>query len=305
VKDIPNVPWFLSLPACSAQVPCGDGAHTLRWTAGVLQLPSHADTEAELVLAALGGEKAGCVRVAEAWERHAQDLTVLEVGPRGPADQIMVSWENVPPDSEPGDSPHAGHGWVGMSGTVTASGPMRFPARPGYGPQRRLRQAIAAQLEQSRQRTTDLLRLLALGPAFSFRLAGHVAAANADRPTAANRPALRAALTARLAPIAEDWIGLHPDQVTGLLHAGDGWGSTELTGKGAATQLRIALPAGWLASVWACGLGLVARHLVVAVVRSGWPDAQVLAVRAPGAEPVLLDVHGEVGGPSDCVCWAI
>jgi hypothetical protein len=24
----------------------------------------------------------------------------------------------------------------------------------------------------------------------------------------------------------------------------------------------------------------------------GWPDARVRAVRAPGADPVLLDVHG-------------
>ena len=286
-------------------MPCGDGAHTLNWTAGVLRLPSHPDADAELVLAALGGEKAGCVRVAEAWERHTQDLTVLEIGPRGPADQIMVSWDNVPPDGEPGDIPHAGRGWVGMYGAATALGPMRIPARPGYGPQRRLPQAIAARLEQSRQRKTDLLRLLALGPAFSFRLAGHVVAANVERPTAANRPALRAALTARLAPIAEDWIGVYPDQVAGVLHDGKGWGSTELTGKGASTQLRFALPPGWLASVWACGLGLAARHLVVAVVRPGWPDAQVLALPAPGAEPVLLDVHGDVTGPGDCVSWAI
>jgi len=39
----------------------------------------------------------------------------------------------------------------------------------------------------------------------------------------------------------------------------------------------------------------------VAVDRAGWPDAQVLALPAPGADPVLLDVHargGPPGGPA-------
>ena len=64
------------------------GRHTVRWEAGSLRLPSHPDAEGELVLAALGGEKARCVEVAEAWARHTDDLSVLAIGPRGPADEI-------------------------------------------------------------------------------------------------------------------------------------------------------------------------------------------------------------------------
>ena len=71
------------------------GRHVVRWEAGALRLASHADPEAELVLAALGGEKARCVEVAEAWGRHAADLTMLGVGPRGPADEILVRWDDV------------------------------------------------------------------------------------------------------------------------------------------------------------------------------------------------------------------
>jgi hypothetical protein len=80
------------------------------------------------------------------------------------------------------------------------------------------------------------------------------------------------------------------------LHRGPGWGSVELTGRGEPRRLRASLPAGWLARVWAAGLALTGRHLVVAVDRAGWPDARVLALRAPGAEPVPLDVHGRAPG---------
>ena len=76
-------------------MPCGQGLHTVRWEAGTIRLPDHPDPEAELVLAALGGETARCVEVAEAWGRHAEDLTVLGIGPRSPADEIMVGWDDV------------------------------------------------------------------------------------------------------------------------------------------------------------------------------------------------------------------
>ena len=112
------------------------------------------------------------------------------------------------------------------------------------------------------------------------------------------RPALVAAITARLAPLAEQWLGIDPDQVVVTLHRGPGWGSAELTGRGGQRRLRVSLPAGWLARVWAAGLALTGRHLVVAVARAGWPDARVLALRAPGTEPVPLDVHGTAPGPT-------
>ena len=73
----------------------GQGLHVVRWEAGELRLAGHSDPEAELVLAALGGEKARCVEIAQAWNRHTADLTVLGIGPRGPADEIVVSWEDV------------------------------------------------------------------------------------------------------------------------------------------------------------------------------------------------------------------
>jgi hypothetical protein len=300
VSERPGVeqaPWFASLPPCQAEMPCGSGMHTVRWEAGQLRLLAHPDAEAELVLAALGGEQASCVRLAGAWGRHAEDPAVLDIGPRGPADHVTVSWDDLAQAQQRRQS-----GWVGFAGVASAgNSAIRFPMFRGHGP-RQSRQAIAAELERSRQRRADLMSLLALGTGFQLRLAGHVAAAHAARPAAASRPALSAAIAGRVAPAAAGWIGIDPGQVLGSLHDGGGWGTLALTGQNADRLLRVALPAGWLASVWACGLALVGRHLVVAVIEPGWPDARVLALRAPGAEPAALSVHG-TAGPEDTAHW--
>src|SRR5580704_19598676 len=95
MNSLPNGAWFTCLPSFQTQVPCGTGRHSVRWEAGSLELPSHPDAEGELVLAALGGDKARCVDVAQAWARHADDLSVLAIGPRGPGDQIAVGWDDV------------------------------------------------------------------------------------------------------------------------------------------------------------------------------------------------------------------
>ena len=159
-------------------------------------------------------------------------------------------------------------------------------------------EALAAQ-----RRRNDMLSLLALGYRFQVRLIGQVAATHAAQDGGAHvRPALVAAIAGRLGPVAEEWLGIDPDQVTVSLHSARSWGASELTGYGADRRLRISLPAGWLASVWACGLARVARHLVVAVEQPGWPRARVLGLRAPGAEPEPLDVHA---GPGDVPHWEV
>jgi hypothetical protein len=259
-------------------VPCGEGTHTLRWDAGTVQLPSHPDAEAELVLAALGGEKPGCVRLAEIWGRHTDDLSVLAIWPRGGDDRVTVDWDSVP-DPREARPP----GWTALSGGRVPRLATR-PTRPQQLPPGRI--SMQAEMERAAQRTADLLSLLALGPGFQLRLSGHVAAAHAAEP------AVEAALNGRLALVAEKWIGIDPDQVKASLHTGDGWGTAGMSGRGEERELTFTLPTTWLASVWACGLGLVGRRLVVAVTRPGWPDAQVLALPAPGADPAPLDVHG-------------
>ena len=299
-------PWFTSLPPCETLVPCGQGRHSVRWEAGELRLPSHADPEAELVLAALGGDKARCVEIAEAWQRHTADLTVLGIGPRGPADEVRVSWDDV---DAAGQAARGGSvGVLGYGAGPLASPPRAAMAKAAVRYRQHQQEAGAAS-----QRRLDMLSLLALGTGFQIRLAGQVVAAHADRLDEPDedgysiRPALKAALAGRVALVAEQWLGIDPDQVEVSLHRGAGWGSAELTGRGEQRRLRVSLPAWWLARVWACGLALTGRHLVVAVERAGWPDAQVLALRAPGAEPVSLSAHAvsHPSGAADAPHWEI
>jgi hypothetical protein len=359
VTDETNGPWFTSLPSCETEVPCGAGRHTVRWEAGSLLLPSHPDVEGELVLAALGGEKARCIELAGAWGRHTDDLSVLAIGPRGPTDEIAVGWDDVIAAAQASPGPRSAN----VPGLGGRPRPGALASRPGptmarvAARRRRVQEAALA----AQRRRNDILSLLALGHGFQVRLIGQVAATHAAHGGSAGhggttplappedaghggttplappedaghegttplappedaghegttplappeeqiRPALVAAIAGRLAPVAEEWLGIEPDQVVASLHRTPGWGSTELTGYGAARRLRVSLPAGWLASVWACGLARVGRYLVVAVDRPGWPQARVLGLRAPGAEPEPLDVHADPSGPGDVPHWEI
>jgi len=354
-------PWWALLPPAQAQVSCGEQAHRLLWEAGRLTAVDHSDAKAELVLAALGGDRSECVDLVEWWSRRGDDLEVLAVGPRSAADELTVT-----PESVAGFGAGQG-GWVAYapltSSRITArTGRMHAahqvrPWGPGlragpsiYGAMRRawgpatvmrrraalrataaMRRPLAAgaspsvrggpsssrrlpsrmqlardQMRHASDRRTELFSLLALGPEFQLRLSATVAAAWADGGGRAGdrdaaRPALVAALAGRLAPAAQAWLGVDPGRVDVALHQGEGWGRLALSGTGRERGLSAALPVGWLASVWAAGLAVTAGHLVVAVTAAAWPDATVLAVPEPGADPVILKVRavegdGEVGG---------
>ena len=298
-------PWFTSLPPCETLVPCGRGRHCVRWEAGELRLASHADPEAELVLAALGGDKARCVEIAEAWQRHTADLTVLGIGPRSPADEVTVSWDDVDAAGQVAQG--------GVSVLSYGAAPLASPPRAAIAAAAIRHHQHQQEAGEASQRRLDMLSLLALGTGFQIRLAGQVVAAYADQLDEPDelgrtiRSVLTAALAGRVALVAEQWLGIDPDQVEVSLYRGTGWGSVELTGRGEQRRLRVSLPAWWLARVWACGLALTGRHLVVAVERAGWPDARVLALSAPGAEPVSLSAHavGHPSGAADAPHWEI
>lgn len=304
--------WWRALPAVETWVPCGDAVHPVRWADGTLTLPAHPDPEGEAVLAALGGDKAHCLEVSEAWHRHGSDLDWFMVGPRDPDDEIEVSWDYV----QEFRSGSAG-GWSGrlLPGGPIGSRPMMLRGRAPHAPPRGVAVGSAGpagsgDLERLRARQLEMLTLLALGPALQLALSGQIAASwSADGPRAADTPghwpALEAALAGRLASAAEAWLGVDPDLVDARLAelgppAGKpvaGWGELQVTGAAAGLRLHAALPVSWLASVWAPGLAVVGRHLVVAVEQADWPDATVLAVPAPGRDPVQLRVHATGDDP--------
>jgi len=302
--------WWRALPALETWVPCGSGTHPVRFEDGALALPAHPDAEGELVLAALGGEKAHCVELAQAWSRWADELELLAVGPRSAADVIAISWDDVEEfrSSRPGWVGYAPHSSPMRPGRVTGrAGAWRAPGAgpggppPGGAP---MRHPLQDELDRLRSRQLDLLSLLALGPAFQISLAGAVAAAWSGRPAHGHGPALDAALNGRLAPAAAAWLGIDPDRVDVRRHDGPGWGRLEVTGTGSRRRLYGGLRLGWLASVWACGLAVAGGHLVVGVQHAAWPEATVLALREPGRAPEPVTVRAS-GTPGETAHWEV
>lgn len=292
--------WYLSLPAAESSVPCGGGTHTVRWEAGRLTLPAHPDAEAELVLGALGGDKPACVSLAETWDRHACDLAVLVAGPRSAADHVTVTWEQIAQQRTHWSGTGGGSG-TGPGRGAMFSAAVRVARRPSAGGMPAGWSAATTGVMAGRggeefarraKQRFELLELLALGPEFQFRLSGAVAAAWAADERAGERaerrPELTAALTGRFAPVAAEWLGIDPDAVTITPHEGPGWGTLSVTGTGTDRRLVGSLPVSWLCDVWACGLALAGGRLVVGVTQAGYPDAEVLALPAPGADPVIV-----------------
>jgi hypothetical protein len=279
-----SAPWWAALRPAESRISCGDGKHVLRWADGQLTAASHPDAEGELVLAALGGEKSECVAMVEAWGAHADDLDVLALGPRSPADQLAVTWDLVDTlrsviSPQPAGRPGPGH---------RPGGIQPAPRRPRSLPMRQ----VSPELQRAQARRAQLISLFALGRDFQLALSGTVAAAWSAGPApgrdlAAARPALTGALAGRLAPAAATWLGTDPDDVRATLHDGPGWGAVEL----ADGTLRAELPLRWLAAVWAAGLAVVDGHLVVDVLDAAWPDARVRALRRPGLPPAVLSIR--------------
>jgi hypothetical protein len=317
-------PWWALLPPADAQVSCGDAAHGLRWEDGRLTALDHPDAEGELVLAALGGDRSRCVDLIESWGRRGDDLQVLAAGPRSAADEVMLAAHTA--DAPAGPGAISGGGWFAYATPTARTYPAHrvwpWPRRPrptaamlarrqtavaaatarraGGGPVsgRRARwQQVRDQAGRATRRREELLSLLGLGPEFQMRLSATAAAAWADGGRRAGerdaaRPALIAALAGRLAPAAQAWLGIDPGRVDVSLHEDAGWGRLAPSGD----RLDATLPVGWLASVWAPGLSVIAGHLVVTVTEAAWPDATVLGVPEPGAEPVILKVRATGGG---------
>ena len=315
-------PWWALLPPAQTGVSCGGHTHQLRWSEGTLSALDHPDAEGERVLAALGGDRCECIDAVESWGAHGEDLEVLAIGPRSAADKLTIGPDEIaqlqggmwrPPASssilsyarlrprgtlpallrarltphraaQPLMSAFSSGAHIAGSGSAYV---MRGPRRQG-------------QPERDAERRAGLLSLLALGSEFQFRLSATVAAAWAEGGSRAGdagsrRPALVAALAGRVAPAAAAWLRTDPDLVDVAPHEGPGWGRLQASGTGSERRLSVALPVGWLASVWAAGIAVTAGHLIVAVTQAAWPDATVLGLPEPGADAVILKVRAVDG----------
>jgi hypothetical protein len=79
--------WWAGLAPAQAEVSCGGQQHRLRWAGGRLHALDHDDPEGEQIMVALGGT-CPCADFLAAWAEHTDDLGVLVLASRGPADPI-------------------------------------------------------------------------------------------------------------------------------------------------------------------------------------------------------------------------
>jgi len=304
-----TAPWWAAFGPADTTVRCGGASHRVEWAGGGLHAVEHPDAEGELVLAALGGASTPCLDLVRSWGRHSDDLSALAIGPRAPGDELTLTAAALAEIR----SARVGPGWSGMSpggtmalrraavtravtgvsGSSSVFGRMPGGGRAAGRPRSRPRMGFPG--PGNDESLAELLELLALGPAFQFRLCGAVADAwCAEGHQARSRravPALTAALAGRAAPAVGRWLGIDPGQVDAGLHTGEGWGEVRLAPAAGARRVHVRLPVSWLASVWAPGLAEVGGRMVVGVIDAAFPVARVLALATPAAAVAELTMR--------------
>ena len=265
-----STPWWQGVPPVAAPVSCDGHEHELRWASGDLRAPDHSDLEGEQILSALAGQRPACLAMLDAWAVHAEDLHVLVLASRGPADPVVVRLDEMSPA-----------GWTGSPAVGTAA-------------MRRRRAAVAAVMRGGGPAAGDqentLATLLSLGGPMQARLTATVAAAwrerlrdgaaPADAAAAAEaRPALHAALYGRVVATLRAWTG-RPDLRVALTMIPEGARpALARDGDGLAAEL----PFGWITEVWARGLGTCWDRFCLAVAPDG--DGWTLSAVGPDLAP--------------------
>lgn len=269
-------PWWVGLPSGAATVDCAEHSHRLRWDAGKLRALDHDDIESERTLAALGGQRCACVDVLDAWQRHADDLRVLVLASRGPADPLRAQ-RDPPAARRPG--PHSVRAGIRPARTsMTWSSYAPFYA--GFAGGRATSAGVAPD--------DELVTLLGLGGALPDRLFATVTAGWAQQlerggdAVVAARAALHAALYGRVAAAVRTWLGQSDAEVeVRMLGESEAPSLTEAGG-----AVHAAVPFGWLVGVWAKGLANVGGRFCLAATS---PDGRhwKLSTVAPDLGPPL------------------
>jgi len=265
--------WWRGLAPAQATIGCGGNSHRLRWEAGRIHALDHDDAESEQTLAALAGESCTCLDLIDAWDRHCEDIRVLVLGSRGPADilatqddpaaQLGVARPQVVAGG--GAGPRVSRARrVGTLSAMGRPGPSGWTSyAPGGGP---LQPARSRKV----QAENELVALVGLGGGLPDRLVATVAAAWQER------------LARRVFAVMRGWLGTSapPLQLT-------------MIGEKAAPKLisedghiRAELRFGWLLDVWAQGLAVV------------WGRFCLSANTDDGRMWTLTTVGPDVGPPS-------
>jgi hypothetical protein len=276
--------WWSALAPVTLPLTCSGHDHELRWAEGELSAPAHPDADRERALVALGADPSPCVQILDAWNRHANDLDVLVLASRGPADRFDESRRHFMPG--PGVRPFgiqahmvgyaslssvrpSGFGWWG-SGPMGSRGFMDDEVGPG----------------------DELARLLLLSAGLPHRLSATVIAAWAGRIDAGDErsmesaPALDAALYGRLRSALILWLGRSTKLQLIMQPPG-----ADLAVRSAGDTIHLELPFAWLRDVWANGLALVLDRFCLHAERSA-PDTWTLTTVDRDLDQRTLTITG-------------
>ncbi|MGQ0465698.1 MAG: hypothetical protein ACT4QG_10310 [Sporichthyaceae bacterium] len=261
------------LPAVDGTVACGGVRHRVRWADGDLRVLDHADPEGERILAVLGGEAPGCIALLEAWQRCCANPSLLPAC-TGLADRVRAAVSG----SEARTGIHLVSGLTASMSSSIRQGRLPWRTRAGTS-------ATLVSNSDGRSVREDLLLVLAAGGGLVDRLAAQAVTQWATRAEAGAADgvataALQDALTSRVWLALAGWLG--PDAANVAVELTDGQVAARVTDG----QWTVALPAGWLARVWAPRLAITAGRLVLAADR----DGDALHLRTVGATGDLDDL---------------
>ena len=274
------------LPPAFGRVTCSGETHAIRWEGGDLVALNHDDPEGERTLAALGGQSCTCLDVLGAWARQREDAALLSALSRGPQDPVrMEGFESgrfaaYPATTGPRNVVSARYGggmWRsgGSGGTISLNMGVAVPGAP-MGPP----------ASDSSTREQDVVLLAGLGHELTLRMVATVTAALLDRLESPHGPAPRPSLVAstygRASSALRTWLGVRELAVELEVTAPDGEPGLRWEAGG---PLHLALPLGWVLTVWSRDLTVVAGRFCLGVAESN------------GSRTTLMSVGSDLGPP--------
>jgi hypothetical protein len=269
-----------------ARVSCSGETHVIRWEGGDLFALDHHDPEGERTLAVLGGQSCTCLDVLGAWARQRDGPALLSALSRGPSDSLRTEEFRPRPSLAPtattaprnvvltarsgGGMPSGGSGNIitshmGVAGPGGASGPSTG---------------------ESWTREDDVVLLAGLGHELTHRLVATVTAALMGRLESSHghspQPALEASLFGRASFALRAWLGFPELAVELDVSEPDADPSLSWDASG---SVHLALPLGWVLSVWGRDMTVVAGRFCLGVAETN------------GSGTTLISVGSDLGSP--------
>jgi hypothetical protein len=291
------------LPPAVGRVTCSGETHAIRWEGGDLVALNHDDPEGERTLAALGGQSCTCLDVLGAWARQREDAALLSALSRETHDPVRMEgfeagrFAAYPVTTGPRNVVPARTGGMWRAGgsvhTISLSTGVAVPGA-----------AMGSPASDSSMREQDLVLLAGLGYELTLRMVATVTAALLDRLESPHgpppRPALVASTFGRASSALRTWLGVPELAVKLEVTAPDGEPSLSWEAGG---PLHLALPLGWVLTIWSRDLTVVAGRFCLGVAEWNGSRTTLIVLVQTSVRPGLSqskspDGSGSVNPPS-------